>query len=139
MAEKLAAQTGQAKLESVADVNEAALAGERPGNLNEALRLYQQALQLDDATGDNIASAVDWFAYGRFLDESGFPARLAYACMVKSESLAQSLAEAGSSGDGGGGRSSIGEAAGCGGVAIRRTDPARDALRVSAGWRLDKS
>ena len=26
----------------------------------------------------------DWLAYGRFLDNAGFPARLAYACFVKS-------------------------------------------------------
>ena len=52
LAEKLAAQTGQAKLESVADVNEAALQA-KAGKLDEALRLYQQALQLDDAIADD--------------------------------------------------------------------------------------
>jgi tetratricopeptide (TPR) repeat protein len=90
LAEKLAAQTGQAKLESVADVNEARLQS-KAGNLDEALRLYQQALRLDDSTADTSASAEDWYAYGRFLDDSGFPARLAFACMVKSESLMESL------------------------------------------------
>jgi tetratricopeptide (TPR) repeat protein len=90
MAEKLAQQTGQAKLESMADVNQAHLLG-KAGQVNEALRLYRRALELDDAGGDKDASAVDWFAYGHFLDESGFPPRLAYACMVKSESIGHSF------------------------------------------------
>jgi tetratricopeptide (TPR) repeat protein len=90
LAEKLAAQTGQAKLESVADVNEAQLQS-KTGKLDEALRLYQQALRLDDSTSDTTASAQDWYAYGRFLDDAGFPARLALACIVKSETLMQSL------------------------------------------------
>ena len=90
LAETLAAQTRLPKLESVADVNEADLQA-RAGKVDEALKLYQHALQLDESAADNTASALDWFAYGRFLDEAGFPPRLAYACMVKSESLSQSL------------------------------------------------
>ena len=78
LAEKLATQTRQPKLESVADVNEAALQS-KSGKLDDALRLYQQALRLDDSIADASASAEDWFAYGRFLDDAGFPARLAYA------------------------------------------------------------
>jgi len=90
LAEKLSAQTRQTKLESVADVNEAALQA-KIGKLGEALQLYQHALQLDTSIGDNSATAQDWFAYGRFLDDAGFPARLAYACVVRSESVAQLL------------------------------------------------
>ncbi len=75
---------------SVADVNEAELQA-KSGKLDDALRLYQRALQVDNSIGDNSAGAQDWFAYGRFLDDAGFPARLAYACMVKSESVAQSV------------------------------------------------
>ncbi len=90
LAEKLAAQTGQTKLESVAAVNEAALQS-KSGKLDDALRLYQLALRLDDSISDSSASAEDWFAYGRFLDEAGFPARLAYACVVKSESVTRLL------------------------------------------------
>ena len=86
LAEKLAVQTRQTKLESVADVNEAALQA-KAGRWTDALHLYQQALRLDDSIGDNSARAEDWFAYGRFLDDAGFPARLAYACIVKSESI----------------------------------------------------
>jgi tetratricopeptide (TPR) repeat protein len=90
LAEKLAARTRQAKLESIADVNEAALQA-KTGKLSEALQLYQNAIRLDSSISDNSASAQDWFTYGRFLDDAGFPPRLAYACMVKSESVAQSL------------------------------------------------
>jgi tetratricopeptide (TPR) repeat protein len=90
LAEKLAVETHQPKLESVADVNEAVLQS-KTGKLTEALQLYQQALQLDKSSGDDRAGATDWYNYGRFLDDSGFSARLAYACIVKSESLARSL------------------------------------------------
>ena len=96
LAEKLATQTGQTKLESLADVNEAALDA-KAGNVSEALPLYQQALQLDRAIGDDGASAEDWLAYGRFLDDAGFPPRLAYACLLKSENISQSLHPAGAS------------------------------------------
>lgn len=88
MAEKLAAQTKQPKLETIAYVNEAELQA-KAGKLDEALALYQQTLQLDASNGDNSATAADWFAYGRFLDESGFPEKLAYACLVKAESAAK--------------------------------------------------
>lgn len=90
LAEKLAVQTRQPKLESVADVNEAALQA-KSGKAADALPLYQHALQLDSSSGDDTARAVDWFAYGRFLDDSGFPPRLAYACVLKSENLTRSL------------------------------------------------
>jgi tetratricopeptide (TPR) repeat protein len=88
LAERLAVQTGQSKLGSLADVNEAALQA-KAGKLTNALQLYQQALQLDSSIGDNGAEAQDWLAYGRFLDDAGFPARLAYACIVKSDSMKQ--------------------------------------------------
>ncbi|MGA8763195.1 MAG: tetratricopeptide repeat protein [Candidatus Sulfotelmatobacter sp.] len=90
LAERLAAQTKQTKLESVADVNEAALQV-KAGQRGEALALYQHALSLDDSIGDTRSAAEDWATYGRFLDNAGFPPRLAYACLVKSESLARSL------------------------------------------------
>jgi hypothetical protein len=48
---------------------------------------------LDDSIADRTSSAQDWLAYGRFLDTAGFPARLAYACFVKSARLEDSLAE----------------------------------------------
>jgi tetratricopeptide (TPR) repeat protein len=90
LAETLAARTKLSRLESVATVDEAALQA-KAGKLGQALPLYQRALRLDGSTGDREASAEDWFTYGRFLDEAGFPARLAYACVVKSESLMRAI------------------------------------------------
>jgi tetratricopeptide (TPR) repeat protein len=90
LAEKLSVQTKMTRLESMADVNEADLDA-RGGKLDDALELYQQALRLDGSIGDKEAGAADWASYGRFLDDAGFPARLAYACIVKARSEAQSL------------------------------------------------
>jgi tetratricopeptide (TPR) repeat protein len=89
LAEQIAAQTKEGKLESVAEVNEAALQA-KTGNLSEALELYQHVLSLDDSLNDTTAAAADWAAYGRFLDDSGFSPRLAYACLIKSENVAGS-------------------------------------------------
>ena len=86
MAGKLAAQTKLPKLESVAAVNQAELQA-KAGKLDEALALYQKTLQLDASNGDASASTMDWFAYGRFLDESGFSEQLAYACLLKAQAL----------------------------------------------------
>ena len=121
LAEKLAAQTGQAQLESVADVNEAELQA-KTGKLDDALRLYQSALQLDNSIGDNRASAQDWLSYGHFLDDAGFPARLAYACMVKSESVAQSNHNTATPADLASARQRIERRLGAAAVAVRR-DP----------------
>ncbi|HWJ47422.1 MAG TPA: hypothetical protein VNS62_07205, partial [Candidatus Udaeobacter sp.] len=131
MAERLAQQTGQAKLESMADVNEAQLLG-KAGQVNQALRLYRRALELDDTMGDKGASAVDWFAYGRFLEESGFPPKMAYACMVKSERLVLSLPKSGLSATVAGARQQLEKRLGAEAEAIRRNpDPVlQDALRV---------
>jgi tetratricopeptide (TPR) repeat protein len=90
LAANLAGETKQSKLESVADVNLAALEAES-GNLDEALQLYQQVLKLDESSGDPKASAQDWLAYGQFLSETGFSARLAYACLMESEKLQETL------------------------------------------------
>ena len=121
LAEKLAVQTRQPKLESVADVNEAALQA-RTGKLSEALQLYQHALQLDSSLGDNEASAQDWFAYGRFLDDAGFPPRLAYACMLKAERITKAPGDSGAENAA---RASIEKRLGAGAAAVRRDlDPA---------------
>ncbi|MFZ0293399.1 MAG: tetratricopeptide repeat protein [Candidatus Sulfotelmatobacter sp.] len=90
LARKLSVQTLQGQLESVAAVNEAALQS-KSGKLGDALHLYQRALQLDESLGDPTASAEDWLADGKFLDDSGFPVRLVYSCFVKSEKLKDPL------------------------------------------------
>jgi len=90
LAETLAWRTKLPRLESVAAVDEAALQA-KAGRLGQALILYQHALQLDGSTGDREAGAEDWFSYGRFLDDAGFPARLAYASLLKSEELMRAV------------------------------------------------
>jgi tetratricopeptide (TPR) repeat protein len=112
-------------------VNEAQLLG-KAGQVNEALRLYRRALELDDAAGDTDASAVDWFAYGHFLEELGFPPKMAYACMVKSERLGQSLAKSSLAATVAQARQRLEKRLGAEADGIRRNpDPMlRDALRV---------
>jgi len=90
LAETLASRTKLPRLESVAAVDEAALQA-KAGRMGQALILYQHALQLDGSTGDREAGAEDWFSYGRFLDDAGFPPRLAYACLLKSEDLMRAV------------------------------------------------
>jgi tetratricopeptide (TPR) repeat protein len=93
MARLLAGQTGEKKLESFASVAEASLR-ERLGQAKESVPLYQLALALDAGLGDEQSSAVDWYGYAVSLRASGFPARLVYASVLKSEEL-------GGGGDGG--------------------------------------
>jgi len=89
LAARVAAQTGQKKLESFAAVSEASLEADRK-NVPAALRSYQHALSIDAQSGDLHAAAVDWYNYAAFLQSAGFPERLAYACLLKSESLMKS-------------------------------------------------
>jgi tetratricopeptide (TPR) repeat protein len=93
LAAKIAAQTRQAKLESIATINQAAIQ-QKTGNVDQVLQLYQHTLQLDESIADRTSSAEDWLAYGRFLQSSGFRSRLAYACFVKSSNLQDSLPDA---------------------------------------------
>jgi tetratricopeptide (TPR) repeat protein len=86
LARKIAAQTGEGKLESFASIGEAGL-WVRSGKPDEALRLYQHALQLDASMDDRHAEAVDWYNYALFLRDAGFPPRLSFASLLKSEEL----------------------------------------------------
>jgi len=89
MARTLAARTQQEKLESFTDMAEASLDARLGQNAN-ALPLYQRALQLDSALSDPLNSGVDWCVYAMFLRDSGFPIRLAYASVLKSQTLLSS-------------------------------------------------
>src|SRR5262249_11679959 len=51
------------------------------------LRLYQHALQLDASMDDRHNEAIDWFNYALFLRDAGFPPRLSFASLLKSEQL----------------------------------------------------
>ena len=86
LARKIAAQAGETKMESVACVAEAELEAGR-GKTAQALQLYQRALKLDSNLDDSQATASDLYSYGLFLRDSGFSLRLAYACILKAQSL----------------------------------------------------
>jgi tetratricopeptide (TPR) repeat protein len=86
LARKIAAQTGEGKLESFASIGEASTQAHM-GKTDEALRLYQHALQLDASMDDRRNEAVDWFNYALFLRDAGFPPRLSFASLLKSEQL----------------------------------------------------
>ena len=56
-------------------------------NAAEALRLYQRTLKLYSGINDPGAEAGAWYAYGVFLRDRGLSSRLAYAALLRSESL----------------------------------------------------
>ena len=90
LAQKIGVQAGETKMESVAYIAEAELkAGQ--GKTAQALPLYQHALELDRKLDDSQATASDLYSYGIFLRDSGFSPRLAYACLLKSQSLMQNF------------------------------------------------
>ncbi len=86
MARTLAAQTGEKKLESFADVAEASLQA-KLGQTAITLTLYQRALQLDAELDDRHSEGVDWYMYAIFLRDTGFPPRLVYASLLRSDTL----------------------------------------------------
>ena len=86
LAQKIAAEAGERKLESVATIAEAELdAGQ--GRTRQALQLYQRALKLDSELDDSESTASDFYSYGIFLRDAGFSPGLAYACLLKSQAL----------------------------------------------------
>jgi tetratricopeptide (TPR) repeat protein len=86
LARRIAAQTGEGKLESFATIGEATVHA-HSGRTDEALRFYQRALQLDASMDDRHGEAVDWYNYALFLRDAGFPPRLSYASLLKSQQL----------------------------------------------------
>jgi tetratricopeptide (TPR) repeat protein len=88
LAQKIAAPAGETKMESVSSLAEAELkAGQ--GKTAQALPLFQHALELDGRLDDLQARASDLYSYGVFLRDAGLSPRLAYACILKSQSLMQ--------------------------------------------------
>lgn len=88
LAQKIAVQSGETKMESAASIAEAELKSGQ-GKTAQALPLYQHALELDRNLDDSQATASDLYSYGLFLRDSGLSPRLAYACILKSQSLLQ--------------------------------------------------
>jgi tetratricopeptide (TPR) repeat protein len=88
LAQRIADQSGDAKMESAASLAEAELKSGQ-GKTAQALPLYQHALELDRKLDDSQTTAVDLYSYGVFLRDSGLSPRLAYACILKAQSLMQ--------------------------------------------------
>ena len=86
LADSIVAQSGKPAL--IAAVLGAHAAWEASqGNPKDALGLYQRALKLSAGAGDPAAEAAAWFEYAIFLRDHGSAPRLAYAALLKSESL----------------------------------------------------
>lgn len=86
LARTIAAEAGETKMESAASVSAAELEAGL-GKTRQALQLYQHALKLDRQLDDAPATASDLYSYGLFLRDSGISPELAYACLLKSQSL----------------------------------------------------
>jgi tetratricopeptide (TPR) repeat protein len=86
LARTLAAKTKQAKLESLASIDEAALQF-RAGKTTEAMPLYQRAIFLDDSLSDSASEATDLEQYAAFLHATGSPAELSYALLLRAQAL----------------------------------------------------
>ncbi len=93
LAQTIATQSGEKKLEAFSLICFASLEASQ-GKKAEALRFYQQALMLDEGLNDPRSAAADWYGYGLFLRDAGFDSKLAYAAMLKSESLMQEADDA---------------------------------------------
>ena len=70
LAQKIAVQSGEVKMESAASIAAAELKSGQ-GKTAQALPLYQHALELDRKLDDSQATASDLYSYGIFLRDSG--------------------------------------------------------------------
>lgn len=94
MARLMARENHKLNLESLATMNEALLKA-KIGKPAEALPLFQIALQIDAQLDDRHGEAIDWYNFGTFLRDHGYPKRLAYAALLKSESLLEHSSDTG--------------------------------------------
>jgi tetratricopeptide (TPR) repeat protein len=86
LARKLAAETKQAKFESLASTNEAALKV-RAGRSREAGELYQRAILLDDSLSDFQSEAADLEQYAEFLHANLSQTTFSYAALLRAQTL----------------------------------------------------
>lgn len=93
LAQKIAASAGEIKLESVASLSAAELSAGQ-GKTANALHAYQRALELDRKLDDPQTTASDLYSYALFLRDSGLSPRLAYACILKSQSMMRTFKDA---------------------------------------------
>ncbi len=85
-AAQFAAKMGDTSLQSLA-LAHAAEAQENTGDIGEAASSFQQALRLDQSSGEALGMATDWFNYGRFLRRQKQREQLVFACFLKAEDL----------------------------------------------------
>ena len=83
---QFAQKSKDATLQSLA-LTHSADALEHLGKPADAANAYQQALQLDEQSGDAQAGAIDWLNYGQFLRRQKQPDTFVYACFLKAEDL----------------------------------------------------
>jgi len=83
---QFADKSGELAMESLSRAHSADVF-ERSGNVAEAARSYQEALKLDEQTGDARAAAIDWLNYGQFLRRRKQSDALVLACFLKAEDL----------------------------------------------------
>ena len=86
LARKLAAETKQPRLESLASMNEADLKF-HAGNSQEAAQLYQRTIFLDDSLKDSVSEATDLEQYAVFLHATGSAPALSYAALLRAQAL----------------------------------------------------
>ena len=89
LAQRVAAQAGDKKLEGFAAISRASLEASQ-GRRGDALRLYQSALKLDASLDDPLSQSADWYGFALFLRDAGFDSRLAYASLLKAQALMES-------------------------------------------------
>ena len=82
----LAERAGDARLEALAFAHLADLQ-EKRGDVKSAAHSYQRGLAVDAKASDPHSEAFDWFNYGQFLRRHSQPDDLAYACVLRAESL----------------------------------------------------
>jgi len=83
---RLAVETKQLKLESLASINEAGLEAQT-GRAKEALPLYQRAIFLDSKLSDAASEVSDLEQYAAFLHANGAPASYPYAVLLHAQQI----------------------------------------------------
>jgi tetratricopeptide (TPR) repeat protein len=86
LARQLAAQTKEARLESIASVSQAGLEAHE-GRSDDARQLYQRAIFLDDSLGDRASEAADLEQLALLLAQNPAQANLAYAALLRADEL----------------------------------------------------
>jgi len=85
-AAQFAAKMGDTSLQSLA-LAHAAEAQENAGAIADAAISFQQALRIDQSSGEALGNATDWFNYGKFLQRQKQSEQFVFACFLMAEDL----------------------------------------------------